>query len=169
MAYKDALIAELKMEAASTRKILQCVPDGQYDWKPHQRSMKLGRLAAHVAELAGWMSMIMKTTELDFAKGEYLTPDVATTDALVAEFDKNVADSLAVLENCKDEDFDQMWSMRAGPNIFFTLPKKVVLRTFAYSHHFHHRGQLSVYLRLLDIPIPGMYGPSADEMASLEH
>lgn len=167
MAYKDALIAELKMEMASTRKILEQVPTDKATWKPHDKSMKLGNLAVHVAELPSWIAYILTAPELDLSKMDYKPVIATSTEQLVGQLDAAVAKAMEALENSKDEDYDEMWTLRNGSHVIFTLPKKVVLRSMAYSHHYHHRGQLSVYLRLLDVPIPGMYGPSADDMAAL--
>lgn len=168
MSYNSTLIAELQMEAASTRKILERVPIDQHDWVPHHKSMKLGRLASHVAELPGWITMIMNTSELDFAKYNSKHAKLGSNDELLAILDQHVNKALATLDDSTDADFDKMWTMKNGEHVYFTLPKKIVLRTLAYNHLYHHRGQLSVYLRLLDIPIPGMYGPSADEKALRE-
>jgi uncharacterized damage-inducible protein DinB len=164
MSQKQALIAELKMEAANTRKILERVPVDKNDWKPHHKSMSLGRLATHVAEIPGWVNTTLNADELDFATTPYEARVAASNEELLNILDKNVADAVTTLENVRDEEFDRMWTMRNGEQVYFTLPKKVVLRTFAFSHNFHHRGQLGVYLRLLDVPVPGMYGPTADEM-----
>ncbi len=164
MSQNHALIAEMKMEAANTRKILERVPVEKNDWKPHRKSMSLGRLATHVAEIPGWVTATMTTDELDFAKTEYKPHIAQSTQELLDILDKNVNEGVNALENSKDEDFDKMWTLRNGDQVYFTLPKKAVLRSFALSHHYHHRAQLGVYLRLLDIPIPGMYGPTADEM-----
>lgn len=161
----QALIAELKMEGASTRKMLERVPADKSTWKPHDKSMAMGRLATHVAELSSWVTMTMNTAELDFATWEYKPFVPASNEELVAYHDEKIAEAIAALEKASDADFGAMWTMRRGENVFFTLPKAVVLRTWAYNHMVHHRGQLSVYLRLLDIPVPGMYGPSADEAA----
>ncbi len=125
--------------------------------------MTLGRLASHVAEIAGWVSYTLDSDVLDFAKFDYKPVTNASTEELLAIMDKNVAMAMASLEKSTDEDYDKMWTMRNGDHVHFTLPKKVVLRSFAYSHLVHHRGQLSLYLRLLDVPVPGMYGPTADE------
>lgn len=163
MTMTDALIAELKAEAATTRKLLALVPVDRNDWKPHEKSMKLGNLAAHVAELAGWVTMILTTDELDFAQKPY-KPFIAEKEGeLVAQFDKTIEGAIAALQSTSAEEFGKNWTLRSGDHMIFTMPKAVVLRSFAFSHMYHHRGQLSVYLRLLDIPIPGMYGPSADE------
>ena len=151
------------MESANTCKMLERVPTDKNDWKPHPKSMTLGRLASHVAEIAGWVSYTLDSDVLDFAKFDYKPVTNASTEELLAIMDKNVAMAMASLEKSTDEDYDKMWTMRNGDHVHFTLPKKVVLRSFAYSHLVHHRGQLSLYLRLLDVPVPGMYGPTADE------
>lgn len=163
MPQNTSLIAELQREAAQTRKILERVPVEKNDWKPHAKSMPLGRLASHVAELPGWVTMVMATDELDWAKFDYKPYVAESAQELVEKLDENVTQAIAILETCKDEDFEKMWTMRHGENIYFTMPKHVVLRSFALSHQYHHRGQLGVYLRLLDIPLPGIYGPTADE------
>ncbi len=165
MELNQALIAELQMEAANTRKILKSVPMDNHSWKPHEKSMSIGRLAAHVAELASWVTMTMKTDELDFANFDYKPRVPTTSEELLAILDHDVAEAIAILNNSTAEDFGKMWTMRRGEQVFFTLPKAVVLRSWAYNHTYHHRGQLSVYLRLLDVHVPGMYGPSADDMA----
>ena len=151
------------MESANTCKMLERVPTDKNDWKPHPKSMTLGRLASHVAEIAGWVSYTLDSDVLDFAKFDYKPVTNASTEELLAIMDKNVAMAMASLEKSTDEDYDKMWTMRNGDHVHFSLPKKVVLRSFAYSHLVHHRGQLSLYLRLLDVPVPGMYGPTADE------
>lgn len=162
MSQNQALIAEIKMEAANTRKILERVPLDKADWKPHAKSMAMGRLASHVAEITGWVTYTLEADELDFSKMDY-KPVVPSTNAeLVAILDKNVDGAIASLEKSTDADFEKMWSLRNGETIHFTLPKKVVVRTFAMNHLYHHRAQLGVYLRLLDIPVPGSYGPTAD-------
>jgi len=166
MSHNKGLIAELKMEAAATRKMLEHVPTDKNDWKPHEKSMKLGNLAAHVADLPGWIVFTMNADELDLSKMDY-KPNIATSTAdLLANLDTKVDQAMAALEKASDEDFDKMWTLRNGEHVIFSMPKKVVIRSMALSHHYHHRGQLSVYLRLLDVHVPGMYGPSADEMAA---
>jgi len=164
MGHKHALIAELKMEAANTRKMLERVPTDKNDWKPHAKSMTLGRLATHVAELPGWTATTMTTDELDVSKMDYKPVYATSTEDLVAKLDENVNKAVAALENANDEEFEKIWTLRNGGHVIFSMPKKVVVRNVSYNHNIHHRGQLSVYLRLLGIPVPGMYGPSADEM-----
>ena len=129
--------------------------------------MKLGNLANHVADLPSWISMIMTTDELDLATMNYKPVIPTSTEELTGKLDSNVSKAMAELENAGDEEFEKNWTLRRGDHVMFTMPKKVVLRSFSYSHMIHHRGQLSVYLRLLDVPVPGMYGPSADEMAAM--
>ncbi len=133
-------------------------------WKPHEKSMKLGRLASHVAELPGWIAMTMTTDELDLSKMDYKPVIASSTEELTGILDTNVDKAVGALEKATMEDFQKPWTLRNGDNVFFTMPRMGVIRSMAYSHHYHHRGQLSVYLRLLDIAVPGMYGPSADEM-----
>ena len=164
MSQNKGLIAEIQMETANTRKLLNIVPLDKYDWKPHPKSMSLGRLASHVAELPGWVTTTMGADELDFAKMDYQPAAFATNEELIGILDKHTNEAIAALENSKEEDFEKIWTLRNGETVHFQMPKKVVLRAFALSHQYHHRAQLGVYLRLLDIPIPGMYGPTADEM-----
>jgi uncharacterized damage-inducible protein DinB len=157
------IIPQLKHEGEQTRKILGKVPYDQWDWKPHEKSMKLGRLASHIAELAGWVKMTLNSDELDFSKGGYRPSEVKSTEAVLELLDKNVLEGLSELEHVSDETLRGDWSLRNGEQVFFTLPRIAVIRTMAISHLIHHRGQLSVYLRLLNVPVPGLYGPSADE------
>lgn len=164
MASVKELIAEFKQESANTRKILERVPDGKNDWTPHEKSMKLGRLASHIAEIPGWTYVTISTDVLDFAAGDYKPRIIETSEERLAFFDEQVKQSLDILEKTTDEDLENNWTMKNGDMVFFTVPKKAALRTWVFSHQFHHRAQLGVYLRLLDIPVPGIYGPTADEM-----
>lgn len=157
------LAGELEHEAISTRKMLERVPTDKLEWQPHEKSMSLVRLASHVAEIPGWTGPTIKMPELDFATFDYTPPTIASADDLVAMFDKNLTDALETLRNTPDEVFGESWKMRNGETVYFEMPKAAVMRGFVMSHFIHHRGQLSVYLRLLDIPVPSIYGPSADE------
>ncbi|MES2704364.1 MAG: DinB family protein, partial [Bacteroidota bacterium] len=139
MPLNQSLVAELQKEAANTRKMLERVPASKNDWKPHEKSMKLGRLATHVAELSGWVTMVMATDELDWANFDYKPLVAETTEDLLEKHDENVTQAIAILENCNDADFEQPWTMRNGEHIFFTMPKSAVLRTFAFNHFIHHR------------------------------
>lgn len=163
MASVKELIAEFKQEAANTRKVLERIPDGKNDWAPHEKSMKMGRLATHVGEILGWVYVTVSTDVLDFAAGDYKPNVMETTADRLTFFDEQVVKSLEILEKTNDEDLDKEWTMRNGDVVYFTVPKKVALRTWVYSHLIHHRAQLGVYLRLLNIPVPSTYGPTADE------
>lgn len=160
----QALINEFTHEAASTRKMLERVPLEKQDYKPHGKSMKLGGLAVHVAGLAGWIAMILNTDELDFSKWDYKPHQPKDNADLLRHFDEHVQQSVDALKKASAEDMMKPWSMRSGDHVFFTMPKVAAIRSFAMNHMIHHRGQLSVYLRLNEVPVPGMYGPSADEM-----
>jgi uncharacterized damage-inducible protein DinB len=162
MSLKDAFIAEMKHESASTKKILERVPMDKKDWKPHEKSMTLGKLATHIADIPHWASDIIHIDEFDFMV--HLKPqNVSSQEELMKLFQGRLDTAIADLEKISDDDFKKMWVVKRGEQVFFNLPKAVAIRGWAFSHLFHHRGQLSVYLRLLDVPIPGMYGPSADE------
>jgi len=167
MAIKEALLPEFDQEMGSTRKMLDRVPDGKFDWQPHKKSMSLGRLASHVAELPHWGVSTVKADSFDVAPPggtEYKPPTYASKAELVAAFDRNAAEARALIESMDDGAFMQPWSLLRAGQAMFTMPKVAVVRSFVFNHLYHHRGQLSVYLRLLDVPVPGTYGPSADEM-----
>jgi uncharacterized damage-inducible protein DinB len=159
----NALIGELEQEAKVTRKILERCPPEKFDWKPHEKSMSLGRLASHVAEMHGWTKHTLESPELDFSKMDYKPFEPSSAEELVALFEKLNAEGIESLRNTSDETFMEPWSLRNGDQIYFTMPKVAVMRGMVLNHIVHHRGQLSVYLRLNDIPVPAMYGPSADE------
>ncbi|MBK9156081.1 MAG: DinB family protein [Chloracidobacterium sp.] len=159
----SALIAEMEHEAAVTRTCLERVPADKFSWKPHEKSMEFGRLATHVAEMFGWTPATLQHDELDFAKMDYKPFEPASTEDLLEYLDKNVAEAIDTLRNTTDEQFMGTWTMRNGDTVYFTLPKVAVMRSFVMNHIVHHRGQLSVYLRLNDIAVPSIYGPSADE------
>jgi uncharacterized damage-inducible protein DinB len=164
MAIKDAFLAELKFETDSTRKMLERVPMDKKEWKPDEKSMSVGRLATHIAETFSWISEITGRDEFNFMT-DYKHRDRVETDnaGLLSLFDKTVSEAVSSLEKTSDEDFAKIWTVKAGEKVMSAFPKKVAIRGWAFSHLIHHRGQLSVYLRLLGIPVPGMYGPSADE------
>lgn len=159
----SALIGEIEQEAAVTRSCLERIPPEKFDWKPHEKSMTFGRLASHVAEMFGWTPASVQQSELDFAKMDYKPFDPATAADLVEFLDKNVAEAVDALRSTSDEQFMEPWTMRNGEKVYFTMPKATVMRSIVMNHIVHHRGQLSVYLRLNDIPVPSIYGPSADE------
>jgi uncharacterized damage-inducible protein DinB len=153
----------MEHEAGVTRAVLERIPADKFDWKPHEKSMTFGRLASHVAEMFGWTPPTMEHAELDFAKMDYKPFEPKSTDELVEFLDKNVAEAIQTLKSSPDERFMENWTMRNGETEYFTMPKVAVMRSFIMNHIIHHRGQLSVYLRLNDIAVPSIYGPSADE------
>ncbi|MEO5893461.1 MAG: DinB family protein [Ferruginibacter sp.] len=164
MSLTQMFLKELQQEANTTRKMLALVPDDKYQWKPHEKSMTLQQLSTHIAELPGWAAMTLNTTELDFAVNGYTPLDISSTALVLESFEKNLAESKAALESAREEQLDESWTLRNGETIYSTQPKAEVLR-MAFSQTIHHRAQLGVYLRLLNIPIPGSYGPSADDMS----
>jgi uncharacterized damage-inducible protein DinB len=164
MSIANAFIAELKHESALTKKMLEKVPMDKKEWKPHEKSMSLGRLATHVAECSKWASDIRNIDDFDFMKDYSFSFAVAPSqEELMKLFQINLDNAINDLSAMSDEEFGKTWTVRRGEQVMFSTPKKVAVRGWAFSHMIHHRGQLSVYLRLLDIPVPGMYGPSADE------
>lgn len=156
-------LKEMEQEAQTTRKMLERVPNDKYDWQPHQKSMTIKQLTTHIAELPSWVTMALTTDELDFASNPYQPEDINNTHDLVAFFEKSLASGKAQLAEANEEQLEQPWTLRNGDEIYMNLSKGEVIR-HAISQTIHHRAQLGVYLRLLDIPIPGSYGPSADEM-----
>ena len=160
----QAFITELQQEAASTKRILERVPEGKFDWKPHEKSMTLGRITSHVAELPGFLNSILTLDEVDFAKGHYKPAFAKTREELMNIFQQNLDGVVQTLQNTSDEKMQADFTLRNGDYVIATVPRVVAVRSMALNHIIHHRGQIAVYLRLLDIPVPGMYGPSADEM-----
>jgi uncharacterized damage-inducible protein DinB len=163
MKISDSLLPEFDHEMATTRKTLERVPEDKFGWKPHEKSMSLGRLACHLAELPYFATAVTKSDSMDFAKGEYKGVDVAGRQELLAAFDKNVAEARAALASASDEELMKTWSLLMNGKPLLTMPKVGVVRTIMMNHIIHHRGQLSVYLRLNDAAVPSIYGPSADE------
>ena len=164
MSIAETLLPELDREMAVTRKLLERVPEDRFDWKPHAKSMTMGRLAGHLAELAHWAPVIISQNSFDIAlprPDSYTAP--ASREALLALFDSQVAAARAALTGRSDAELLGPWSLKRGTDTMFTMPKAGVLRMMVLNHSVHHRGQLSVYLRMHDIPLPSIYGPSADE------
>jgi uncharacterized damage-inducible protein DinB len=162
MSQVQMLLKELDNEAQTTRKMLQRVPNDKLAWQPHKKSMTMQRLATHIAELPSWITMTLTTSVLDFAASEYKPMLLNSNAELLDYFEKCLADGRAHLEKSGDEQLAETWTMRNGDQVYYAATKGEVLR-MAYCQTVHHRAQLGVYLRLLDIPIPGSYGPSADE------
>jgi uncharacterized damage-inducible protein DinB len=160
-----AFLAELENEAKVTRACLERVPLEKADWKPHEKSMSFGRLAVHCAEMFGWTEVALTQDELDFSKMDMTPFEPRSTEELLAFFDDHIAKAKAALGGTSDETMFTDWTMRNGEEVYMTMPKVAVMRSFVLNHIIHHRGQLSVYLRLNDIPVPSIYGPSADASA----
>jgi uncharacterized damage-inducible protein DinB len=157
------LSKEMENEAVTTRKMLSRIPDDKYDWQPHPKSMTIRRLATHIADIPSWVQMAICDDELDFATSTHKEPEINDTVALLEFFERSYEAGKQALDNAKLEEFDQPWTMRNGDQVYFTSTKAEVIRT-AFCQTVHHRAQMGVYLRLLDVHIPGSYGPSADEM-----
>jgi uncharacterized damage-inducible protein DinB len=164
MALGQALLPEFDHEMENTRKILERVPDGKFDWRPHEKSGTLGWLTTHVATIPGWTSYTIGTDRLDIADPNMPPPPKANTRAeALSLFDKAVAEGRAALAAVSDADLMKPWSLVGGGKTIFTMPRIAVLRSMVMNHMIHHRAQLGVYLRLNDVALPAIYGPSADE------
>jgi uncharacterized damage-inducible protein DinB len=168
MAMNAGLLPEFDMEMANTRKTLERVPDDKFDWKPHAKSMTVRQLTTHLALFPSWMVDTLNKTSFDYAPvgGEaYKPPAMNSRQALLETFDRDVAKARESLAAASDAQLMENWSLLAGGKTLFTMPRLAVLRGMVMNHMIHHRAQLGVYLRLNDIPVPALYGPSADEKA----
>jgi uncharacterized damage-inducible protein DinB len=166
MALSEALLPEFDQEMANTRKTLERVPDGKFDWKPHPKSGTMGWLAGHVASIPEWMELTIEKDSLDMApNGVQMQPPPLpkTRKELLEQFDKHVAKSRKALAGASDSHLLKEWSFLNNGKVLFAMPRIVCLRTWVMNHIIHHRAQLGVYLRLNNIPVPAIYGPSADE------
>ncbi len=159
------LVAEIEHEHAGTRKILERIPEDKFEWRPHEKSMTLKSLATHVAMLSRMAGIIATTELLDLADGALKAPEIVSAKELVSLSDKGTEESVMALKTKEDADLRGEWTMRFGDRVIMQLPKAQAIRSMGLNHLYHHRAQLGVYLRLLDVPIPGLYGPSADERA----
>jgi len=158
----DSLLPEFDHEMTITRKVLERVPDDRLDWKPHTKSYAVGQLAQHVATIPMWGTMTLNELNVDLATLPP-NPPLQTRSAILALFDGNVAGARSALVGKSDAEFKVQWALKRDGQIIFSMPRQAVWRSFVMSHLIHHRAQLGVYLRLLDIPVPSSYGPSADE------
>jgi|SRR5215831_3602455 len=163
MSIAQSLLPEFDYEMQNTRKMLERVPEDKLDYKPDPKSMSLGRLAGHVAEMASWGAVTLKRDSLDLAGGEFKALTATSRQQLLAEFDKNVADSRSALEQTSDADMMKTWTLFMGAQSLLSMPRVAVFRSMVMNHIIHHRAQLTVYYRLNGVAVPGMYGPSADE------
>ena len=165
MAIRDALLPEYDHEMGTTRRVLERTPEAELAWKPHEKSMSLGQLAGHIANIPYWCSATLATSSFDLAtagKDAQLTMPGSTAEIL-ANFDKKVIAARAQLAAASDEDLLSPWTLKHGDQEIFTMPRVGAIRSFVMNHLIHHRGQYSVYLRLKNVPLPRIYGPTADE------
>ena len=163
MPISQTLLPEFDQEMANTRKLLERVPDGKFDYKPHEKSMTLGRLAGHVAEVPSYATATIQMEKLELTGSEKPFQPTSRKE-LLESFDKYVVEARQAISSASDEHLGKIWSLHFGGKEIFSMPRAAVLRSVVMNHHIHHRAQLQVYLRLNNVEIPGMYGPSADEM-----
>jgi uncharacterized damage-inducible protein DinB len=166
MSYAQTILPEFEQEMASTRKVLERVPDDKLDWKAHPKSNTIGWNATHIAEMPGWVEPTIGHENMDIAPpaGEpYRTPKLNSRQEILDLFDRNVAAAKKAIASAKDDAMTKNWSLLKGGQPLFTMPRAAVIRTFVINHIIHHRAILTVYLRLNDVPVPGLYGPSGDE------
>jgi len=157
-----AMLPEFDHEFQQTRKTLERIPEERFGWKPHEKSFSLHELSAHLVEIPAWIPVTLETEELDF-DGPMERDMPETREALLEKFDEQVAAAREALEKASGETLGESWTLKSGGEVHFSMPKAAVLRSFVFNHNVHHRAQLGVYLRLLDEPVPAIYGPSADE------
>lgn len=166
MSYAEMILPEFDQEMANTRKVLERIPDDKYDWKAHPKSHTIGWNANHLADLPNWIVMTLAHPSLDIAPvggATYQSPQLQSRKEILELFDRNVAAGRKALAAVKDEEMTQPWSLLRGGMPIFTMPRSAVVRGFVLNHIIHHRAHVCAYLRLNDIPVPGMYGPSGDE------
>jgi uncharacterized damage-inducible protein DinB len=166
MTIGQSMLPEFDEEMKNTRKMLERVPDDKWGWKPHEKSGTMGWLAGHVGTVPEWIAMTINTEELDYAPVNgpaYEPPKITNRKELLAAFDKASAEARAALASVSDQEIVKGWKLLAGGKEIFTLPRVACIRGMCMNHLIHHRAQLTVYFRLVGVPVPGMYGPSADE------
>ena len=159
----EPVLAELAHEAATTRRLLDRVPERHLAWKPHEKSMTLGRLATHIAEIPGWVGSIVEKDEFDIGAGGYVPPTIDRVPEIVAMFDGSVAAATETLKRQSDDRLLAKWQLKKKGQLVVEMPRMGMIRTLLMNHLIHHRGQLSVYLRLQNVALPSIYGPTADE------
>lgn len=162
---KQLIVGDAMHELATTRRILERLPEEHMSWKPHEKSMTLGGLATHLINLMNWQIAILQQREFDLSTVPLRREPLEKRADVLEEFDVNVGKFEKLLAECDEKTLGEEWTLRHGDHVILRQPRATALRTFGLSHMVHHRAQLGVYLRLLDIPVPGMYGPSADDEA----
>jgi uncharacterized damage-inducible protein DinB len=166
MTIGQMMLGEFDQEMQNTRKVLERCPDDKWSWKPHDKSGTVGWYVGHIATMPGWTPVTITTDQLDYAPMDgpaYTPPKIENRKQALTEFDKNVAEARAALARVSDADIMKGWKLLAGGQEIFTMPRVACIRGMVMNHIIHHRAQLTVYYRLLGIPVPGLYGPSADE------
>lgn len=159
----DPILAELAHEGATTRRLLERLPQDRLGWQPHQKSMTLGRLATHIAEIPGWVGSIVEKDEFDLGASGYVPPTLGSVAEIIAMFDKSVATAAETLKRQSNDQLLAKWRFKKNGQLLMEMPRLGMIRSFLMNHLIHHRGQLSVYLRLQNVPLPSIYGPTADE------
>lgn len=165
MPIAQTILPEFDLEMQATRSVLERVPTDELGWKPHDKSMTLVRLATHLARLPEWAEVTLAQDELDLASPEAQRrpEEPASAEEILSIFDESVSRARSKIAATSDEEFGRSWSLKTGEEVRFTAPRAAVLRRFVLNHMIHHRGQLTVFLRLLDVPVPQTFGPTADE------
>jgi uncharacterized damage-inducible protein DinB len=162
MGIRDALLADYDHEMGTTRRLLERLPDDKLSWKPHEKSMSLGGLATHLGNIPNWAGSILNDAFFDLATAPPNLPEASSRAAILAAFDETRARARGWMDKT-DAEYNAMWTLKRGGQQMFSLPRVAAFRSFVLHHVIHHRGQLSVYLRLIGVPVPAIYGPSADE------
>jgi len=165
MSIAQSMLPEFDHEMANTRTTLERIPMDKLEWKPDPKSMSLGRLAGHITEMVGWGTETLATESMDMNPGDYKPFEITSKEQLLGDFDKNAQGLRAALSSAKDEDLMKVWTLKMSGNPLFSMPKVAVIRSMIMNHIIHHRAQLTVYYRLNGVPVPALYGPSADEGA----
>lgn len=163
MAINQAFLGELQHENNTTKRLFERIPDEKLAWKPHDKSWTMGELASHIAEMGQWIQTTITQPELDFATGQYQPFKGQSMEEITKKHDENMAEAMKTIQGASDEVMMTPWKMRNGEQVILDMPRAAVLRGTILNHLYHHRGQLSVYMRMNDIPLPPMYGPTADE------
>ncbi len=164
---KQLIVGDVTQELAQTRRVLERLPEEHMAWKPHEKSMTLGGLATHLVNLLNWQLAIFQSPEVDLSSMPQRRNALESRADILEEFDGNVIKLEKLIAECNENMLEEEWTLRHGDHIILRKPRAIALRTFGLSHMVHHRAQLGVYLRLLDIPVPGVYGPSADDTAQV--
>ena len=165
MSIAQSMLGEFDHEMASTRTTLARAPLSKGDWKPDPKSMSLAQLAGHITEMVGWGAAIIQTPSMDMNPGDHKPYIPTSNEQLLSEFDKNLKTLRSALESCSDQSMMEPWTLKIGGSVLFSMPRVACIRTMIMNHLIHHRAQLTVYYRLNGVPVPALYGPSADEQS----